>query len=178
MKPKQFVIELAILIALYLFIVIGIRFLLGIFFGNISLDISPHDTYFSLPFSWINFTLFPFILLTVVVYLIRAIINRFKKPILNIILIISNLFLIILTLEIYKIVLFFEQEAIPAGNGWTIYPPLSALPKQQPISLLSERPHFDHYVITFIIIFMLILVVSSILTGKNWRTKTNEPTAQ
>lgn len=175
MKPKQLVIELAILIALYLFIAIGVRFLLGIFFGNISLDISLHDTYFSLPFSWINFTLFPFTLLTVVVYLIRAIISRFKKPILNIILIISNLSLIISTLEIYKIVLFFEQEATPAaGNGWTIYPPLSALPKPMP----AERPHFDYYVLSFISIFMLILVISSILTGKNWKTKTYEPTAQ
>jgi heme/copper-type cytochrome/quinol oxidase subunit 1 len=178
MKPKQLIIELVILTTLYLFVAFGVRFLLGIFWGNATLDISLHDTYLTAPFIWTVFTLFPFLLLTVMIYLVRTVIARFKKQLINTILIISNLSLIISTLNIYKMVLFLEQEATSTGNGWTIYPPLSALPKQQSAPLPSERPHFDHYVLTFIIVFMLILVISSILTGKNWKTNIHEPIAQ
>jgi heme/copper-type cytochrome/quinol oxidase subunit 1 len=178
MKPKQLIIELIILTTLYLFVAFGIHFLLGTFLGNATLDISLHDTYLTIPFIWTGFTLFPFLQLTVFIYLVRTVIARFKKQPINIILIISNLSLIISTLNIYKMVLLLEQEATPTGNGWTIYPPLSALPKPQSAPLPSERPHFDHYVLIFIIIFMLILVISSILTGKNWKTNTHEPTAQ
>jgi heme/copper-type cytochrome/quinol oxidase subunit 1 len=176
MKPKQFVIELIILTSLHILIAIGAHFLLAIFWGNIALDVTLHDTYFPVPFNWIDFTLFPFLLLTTITYLIRATIVRFKKHLINIILVISNLFLTISTLNIYKTVLLLEQEATPTGNGWTVYPPLSALPKQQPELPPLERPYFDHYVLTFILIFMLILAISSILTGKNWKTNAHEQT--
>ncbi|WP_154402292.1 hypothetical protein [Mucilaginibacter endophyticus] len=67
-----------------------------------------------------------------------------------------------------------EQNMVGNSRGWTIYPPLSALPDNQLSRGPGEHPNFDTYVITFISIFILILVVSSILTGKNWNAKTHE----
>lgn len=174
MKPKHILIELPLLICLYLFTAIGIRYILALFLGRISSDISLHDTYFTTQPSWIYLTLFPFLLLTVLIYLLRAGITRFKKPVINIILIISNLLLVVTTLEIYQTVLLLEQIATPEGNGWAIYPPLSAAGKKTVTDLPAQQPHFDIYILALIIIFTLILAISSMLTGKNWKTNTHE----
>ncbi len=174
MKPKQIVIEPAILISLFALVTLGIRLIWMAFFRNLNIEIGLHDTYLSLPFNWLYFGIIPFLLVTVIVYLIRALLGRFKNQLVNTILVISNLALTILLLKLLKIVMSLEQNMVGNSRGWTIYPPLSALPDNQLSRGPGEHPNFDTYVITFISIFILILVVSSILTGKNWNAKTHE----
>jgi heme/copper-type cytochrome/quinol oxidase subunit 1 len=54
-------------------------------------------------------------------------------------------------------------------SGWTIYPPLSALPKQNPdLSIFQSAFEILFYTQIF---FLLVLVVVAILTGKNWKVK-------
>ena len=174
MKPKQLITELIILTSLYAFTFIGEYLLIKKTTEDPGLNIVLHDTYLSIPFNQILFTLIPFLLLTVIVYLIRAGIYRFKKQLVNILLIISNFTFIILMLPILKLVLDIERSMIAGASGWTIYPPLSALGRDQFPETFTEHPHYENYLIAVIGFFLLILIISSILTGKNWKTNTNE----
>ena len=176
MKPKQIIIELAVLVAIYLLSFFCWPVLFGTLYGNMTLDINMHDTYFVISTSpWQMLVLFTFSLLTTLTFFIRAIIKRYKNNAVNVILIASNFLLIIMLIKIYRMILLFEQAFdANAKHGWTIYPPLSALGHQPPSTEITKHPHFDSYMLIPITIFMLILIISSILTGKNWKTNTNE----
>jgi len=152
--------------------------LLGTIYGNMTLDINLHDTYFVMsasPFQLL--VLGTFSILTTLIYFIRAIVKRYKNKIVNIVLITSDFLLIIMLIRIYRMILLLEQTlGTNATGGWTIYPPLSALGHQSPSAEITRHPHFDNYMFIPITIFMLILVASSILTGKNWKTNVHEQT--
>lgn len=71
-------------------------------------------------------------------------------------------------------ILLLEQVLDANAKGWTVYPPLSAIHGEELPNPPTEHPHFDSYMFIPIVIFMLILVTSSIVTGKNWKTNTHE----
>lgn len=178
MKPKQIAIELCILIVIYLVAYFCWPVLFGTLYGNMALDINLHDTYFIMsasPFQLL--VLGTFSILTTLIYFIRAIVKRYKNKMVNIVLITSDFLLIIMLIRIYRIILLLEQTLdANAKGGWTIYPPLSALGHQSPSAEITKHPHFDSYMFIPITIFMLILVASSVITGRNWKTNTHEQT--
>jgi hypothetical protein len=173
MKPKRVIIELGILAAIYLMACVIWPVLFGLLWGNATLDIKLHDTYFVMSISpWQGLALWTFSLISTLIYFIRAIIKRYKNNIINTILISSSFLLTLTLIKIYRMILLLEQTMNANAEGWTIYPPLSRL-HTMPASK-TGHPHFDSYMFIPIIIFMLILVASSILTGKNWKTNTHE----
>lgn len=149
--------------------------LTGGLFGLSTFDINLRDTYFVAKFSWSILVLFPMSLLTLLIYAIRSGNNQFKNRLQNIILT-SSIFLVIVSLlRIYKFAAFFELM-IPANNnnGWTIYPPLSALPKvSHPAHSQPSHP-ITHGILIILIFFLLMLVICAMLTGKNWNTNKHE----
>ncbi|QEM05639.1 hypothetical protein DIU31_019745 [Mucilaginibacter rubeus] len=178
MKPKQVIIELCVLFAIYALAFFCWPVLSGTIYGNMTLDINMHDTYFVMSASSFQLlVLGTFSILTTLIYFIRAIVKRYKNKIVNIVLITSDFLLIIMLIRIYRMILLLEQTLdVNTKGGWTIYPPLSALGHQSPSAEITRHQHFDNYMFIPITIFMLILVVSSILTGKNWQTNTHEQT--
>ncbi|AYL99191.1 hypothetical protein [Mucilaginibacter celer] len=175
MKPKQIIIELAILVAIYLLSFFCWPVLFGAVHGNMTLDINLHDTYFVMSASPGQLlVLSTFSLLSTLIYFIRAVVKRYKNKAVNVITIASNFLLIIMLIKIYRMILLFEQTLDANAKGWTIYPPLSALGGHEYPKTPVAHLHFDSYMFIPIVIFMLILVISSTQTGKNWKTNTHE----
>ncbi|QEM08656.1 hypothetical protein [Mucilaginibacter rubeus] len=177
MKPKQIAIELCILIVIYLVACFCWPVLFGTLYGNMALDINLHDTYFMMSASpWQILVLSTFCVLSTLTYLVRAIIKRYKNNLVNVILLTGDFLLIIILIKVYRVILLLEQSIDANAKGWTIYPPLSGHDGNEFPKIPVEHPHFDSYMFIPIVIFMLILVISSILTGKNWKTNTYEQT--
>ncbi|NHA06567.1 hypothetical protein G7092_22350 [Mucilaginibacter sp. HC2] len=169
MKLKPIITEVIILIAIYLATRLFVPFLAGSWEGNASLDINLHDTYFVIDWSVIIIPVF--LMLTTIIYLVKESFYCYKRRLQNLILIIANfLFLLI----IYPLSALLNMIPKP---DWTIYPPLSALPNGV-ISTADKGENILYFIkqITpaLIIIFMLILVITAILTGKNWNLNKNE----
>ncbi len=171
MKLKPIITEVIILIVIYLATRLFVPFLAGSWEGNASLDINLHDTYFVIDWSVIIIPVF--LMLTTIIYLVKESFYRYKRRRQNLILIIANfLFLLI----IYPLSALLNMIPKP---GWTIYPPLSALPNGV-ISTADKGENILYFIKQatpiVIIIFMLILVITAILTGKNWNWNKNEQT--
>jgi hypothetical protein len=163
MKPKSFIVELLILIILFIIIIISVIFLPGVFWGNASLDINLHDTYFVFQFSRQNLILVPFLLLTLLVYAVRASINHFKNRSQNLVLIITDFLFVITLIKIYAFLSHIDSNsALPILKG-------RSLPANtHPVNWLEQT------LLVSVIIFLLILVITAMLTGKNWNFNKNE----
>ncbi|MBB6108133.1 hypothetical protein [Mucilaginibacter lappiensis] len=169
MKLKPIITEVIILAVIY----IVARLSVPLFIGNTSMDINFNDTYWVINQSAIVILIFTvpvFLMLTTVTYLIKEGFYRYKRKVQNLILIVAN-FLFITVIYLLSLLFNMIQKA-----GGTLYPPLSALPKT-----VSPAHHDSNVVYTamqitpaLIIIFMLILVITAILTGKNWNLNKNE----
>lgn len=169
MKPKQIIIEAAIVTIVVAATWLTIKSL------TIStlIDVQLHDTYFVMEPSTLIFPVS--CLFIMLIYLIKEWFSGFKRRLQNLILLTSNfLFLVWL----YPVSIFIKVLPQP---GWTIYPPLSALPnaaisdfegKQKEYALMVNS--LKHLTPIVVIVFMLILVIISIIIGKNWKTNTNE----
>lgn len=169
MKLKPIITEVIILVVIYIVARLSIPFLTASWGGNASLDINLHDTYFVIDRSALAIP--AFLMLTTFIYLIKEGFYRYKRKLQNLILIIFNfLFLIV----VYPFSALMNMMPKP---GWTIYPPLSALPNGViPTADKGENILYSIKQATpiVIIIFMLILVITAILTGKNWNLNKNE----
>jgi len=169
MKLKPVITEVIILLVIY----IAARLSISLFIGNTSLDINFNDTYWVISQSVIVILIFTapvFLMLTTITYLIKEGFYRYKRKLQNLILIVAN-FLFLTVMYPLSVLVNMIQKA-----GGTLYPPLSALPKT-----VSPAHHDSNVLYIFmqitpalIIIFMLILVITAILTGKNWNLNKNE----
>lgn len=139
----------------------------NMWFGNSTLDINLHDTYFViLPFHWL---LFYAKVVLVLVFGARCIVGRFRSAPDNGLLLIA-LFLMQQACISVEAVL---NQLHLMNHGWTNYPPLSALPKSFP-----PQPHVLWYagpILSIVqIILTILLVIVAIITGRNWYKTTNE----
>ncbi|HEY9196941.1 MAG TPA: hypothetical protein VIM77_11770, partial [Mucilaginibacter sp.] len=83
MKWKPILTELGILLGVFTLATAFSLLFTSTLFGNATLDINLHDTYFVGKFSWWVFTFPPFSVLVVLVYFIRAIAGHFANRIVN-----------------------------------------------------------------------------------------------
>ena len=94
-------------------------------FSRDTLGLQLHDSYFVI--SAVSIIVPLFLLITFILYFIREIRTSFSRTLPNIILFVTGLLLIVM-------LAFLNKQFIRLGTtmgGWTIYPPLSALPEVQ-----------------------------------------------
>jgi len=169
MKNKVIVAETLVVTTVLIVTLLLGWFIRGAILGNTALDIQLHDTYFVFKFSWEDLMLLPFLILIMLIYAIRGTINRFKSQIQNFILLTSTFLFNVQLLFYYKI----TTKLSSLHTGWTIYPPLSALPDHNLTTPSPPSPFRGILEILFYtqIFFFVLLVIIAVLTGKNWKTK-------
>jgi hypothetical protein len=164
MKPKQLIIELAIITM----IVTATWFTIKLSTNEALLDIELHDTYFVIDRSLIILPIS--LLLITLIYLVKEGFSCYKRRFQNLILV-TACFLSLIWLNILSIFI----KSLPQPI-WTRYPLPNAVPH-------IDDPAGRHSLIInsikdltpiVLIVFMLILVASSFLTGKNWNAKPHE----
>jgi len=165
MKPKTIIKEIVLLLSVFLIIWLIAFYITGTIKLNSKLDINLHDTYFVI--EWSRLIFFPYLFIVSVVYLVREAFFKYRRRLQNIILLFVLLIIITVLLKLDK----FIGNIAPLTSGWTIYPPLSALSRQnlqpsQPSPLITAAWQILFYSQIF---FILILVIVAILTGKNWK---------
>jgi len=141
---------------------------------NDALDVPLHDTYFVINHAKEKILPFFILLLISVFYIIREAFYGYKR-------IFQNIVMLVCLFSINLILLFwvnFFHKLTPKldahQGGWTIYPPLSALPKAPVVNPLPNSSLLDEIGQILLIIqifFVLLLVIIAVLTGKSWNIK-------
>jgi hypothetical protein len=174
MKWKPILIELGILLGIFILALVFSLLFTGTLFGNAALDINMHDTYFVGKFSWWIVTFPPFFVLVLLIYLIRAVVGHFSNSIVNIAVTSGIFFNVLVLLRVYKSFLVIENR-IRSSAIVTLYPPLSALNDvQKPVKDFRDSEPFSHVIFVILIVFLVLLVVSAVITGKNWNINKHE----
>ncbi|HWD90499.1 MAG TPA: hypothetical protein VG367_20375 [Mucilaginibacter sp.] len=163
MKPKTIIIEITILLVIALCTLLVMYYLTGLKHLNESvLEAEIHSSYFVFARSTLWIPLF--LLIASLTYLLKEAFYRYKRRLPNLILLIC---LLLFNLELLS---FLKFIASLHHFGRTIYPPLSAIPKESPD--VSDYKETVMQVLFFLqILFLILLVIVSILTGKNWNLK-------
>lgn len=163
MKPKLIAKEIGVLLSIFIlswFTIYKITASRNLF--NPILDINFHDTYFVI--HGLSLAVPLFLIIITSLYLIREAFFLYRRRLQNLILLFSTF---LLNLYLLRLIQFFSAFLATQTLGWSIYPPLSTLPKAHPRPSQSEN---IFNVLTYIPIpFMLILVIVAILVGKNWK---------
>ncbi|RVU01669.1 hypothetical protein EOD41_06830 [Mucilaginibacter limnophilus] len=120
MSFKTYLIEFAWLLAAFVITYVALPFT----FGNWSLDINMHDTYLTVVPVLIRMPLF--VIVTFVMFSIKEAFKKYSDALPNVIIIISGAVSIIEITWLSRWSAFFSMNS----GGWTIYPPLSALPNK------------------------------------------------
>jgi hypothetical protein len=125
------------------------------------LDINVHDTYFIILKRdiFILFSIFSLF----IVYLIRLLKEKFKNLVVNTIFIITNVIVIIILTQIISIV-----DSFAKISGTTEYPPLSGGTVEH---TGNSAETFSFILLITQILFLILLIYTSIKTGKNYNPK-------
>jgi heme/copper-type cytochrome/quinol oxidase subunit 1 len=163
MKPKPIIKEIILLVSVFLIIWLIAFCITGTIKLNREFSINLHDTYFVI--AWSRLIVVPYLFIVSVIYLVREAFFKYNRRLQNIMLLVTLLLIIVILLGIDS----FISTLAPQTSGWTIYPPLSALPQQnvQPAPLITATLQILFYLQIF---FILLLVIVAILTGKNWKS--------
>jgi len=146
-------------------------------FGNDAIDMNFHDTYLVVEGTKEKILVFPLLLLIALVYLIKEAFYAYRRRFQNVVLLSS---IILINAVLTYLVSFFHgiiTQLIGDRGGWTIYPPLSAIPRKLPDQKFPDTStfHSTWQVVFYIqIFFLLLLVIIAFLTGKNWNAKQSE----
>lgn len=177
MKVKAIIVELIILAAIFLITMLVLYWATGFHqFFKPGVDIALHDAYFVFATS----TILPPVLCLFIflVYSVREGLHRYRRRLPNLILLTSVFTINICLFFDFNLARQFASELkfTGADGGWTIYPPLSALPQAQAkheVLLPDPIEHFFNVFIYTQIFFLLILVIVSVLTARNWNLNKN-----
>jgi len=166
MKPKLIFKEAPLLLFLFVIIWIIVFCLTGTLRLSHEFSINLHDTYFVI--AWSKLIILPYLLLVSIVYLIREAFFKYRRLVQNTILLSVLSITLIILLKLNELII----NLAPLAAGWTIYPPLSGLPRQNalptsPSPLIMTASHILFY---FQILLILILVIIAVLTGKNFKS--------
>jgi len=163
MKPKPIIKEIILLVFVFLIIWLIAFCITGTIKLNREFSINLHDTYFVI--AWPRLIIVPYLFIVTIIYLVREAFFKYNRRLQNIILLVALLLIIVILLILNR----FISNIAPETSGWTIYPPLSALPKQQAQAapLITASLQILFYLQIF---FILLLVIVAILTGKNWKS--------
>jgi hypothetical protein len=112
-----------------------------------------------------------FLVLSFVAFGSRASLRKFKSTLPSYIFIIISGLLIFSTTVIIKFMPQFDIFLNGSLYSWIIYPPLSAVPRQQEISSLT----ITNFLTILQAFSIVMLIVSSILTGMNQRSTMHNP---
>lgn len=141
----------------------ALLFLLPIINVNgVTTDINIYDTYFVI--SSITFFAGCLSIVGFIFYLVKTVATRYNNNISNIVFIIFNSILIFILTQ------FIVIDSQMNNEGWSIYPPLSAMEDKIP-----EETGSSFGTLQFIVLgFVMFLAFSAFMTGKKFNTQRNE----
>jgi hypothetical protein len=146
-------------------------------FGNDAIDINLNDTYLVITNTKERVLVIPALLLITIIYFIKEAFYCYKRRFQNLVLLTSVFFINLILLFCVGLIFNISSQIGVYNHRWTIYPPLSALPKALPNNPLNPSPVFNnmlHILLVIQIIFLIILVIIAVITGKNWNTSKRE----
>ncbi|WP_295675055.1 hypothetical protein [uncultured Mucilaginibacter sp.] len=159
--------EIAILVLLAILLIV----LWTTAFGNDTLDLTLHDTYLVIKGTKEKIFVFPMLLLLALVYAIKEAFYGYQRSVQNIVMLTAVFLINICLLSCVGVFHIITSKLDGMQSGWTIYPPLSALPKVRPVNTTPHGSLFDvawQILLIMQIIFLVILVIIAVITGKNW----------
>ena len=129
-------------------------------FADDTVDLHLYDTMFVIPRLHIFVTIF--FVLSFIIYLVKETRNSFRKPIANSVLIILGITLVVLFSMALKIVSLFSND------GWTLYPPLSALGADEAIEIPDDKlsKYLGNFLTLLQVLVILVLLFVSYRCGK------------
>jgi len=145
--------------------------------GNDTLDVTLHDTYLVISHTKEKIFVFPILLLITGFYFIREAFYSYRRVFQNLVALICVFFINLILLFWVNFFHILTSKIDGHKGGWSIYPPLSALPKTLPENPLPHSSLFHDIwqIVLFIqIIFLLLLIVIAVLTGKSLHIKQSE----
>lgn len=129
---------------------------------NNEITITLHDTYFIISSqNFINILFFP---IYFSILFIRIVVTKFKYKLINTLYIIIIVIMLIGSQFLIEDILKFNSQIT---QGWTIYPPVSALPKENFDNTDKLANHLYNFLIALRIFLIAILVITFILLVRN-----------
>ncbi len=152
-------------VTLILFVIVGVFGING-FKPDSTTDINVHDTYYVISTTHAIVLITPLIFFSI--YLIRIFYQKFKNPVSNTVFMFSDIILIF----IFTFLISFAGS-IRETPGTTIYPPLSGIDNKVHDGNIWNDVYY--ILLIFQLFFIILLAISAVLTGYNYRLIKKEP---